>query len=317
MFCSKARGTFKVHGTKHGAGERGPNRRTVVTWIRRNETLSRTYLAAKISRAHWIYWALVALLVATAQGQSVPDKTNTSSSRLLLPLYEVDTESLFGTSTLFAIRNQSNVPVSVDFSYYTSDVPQTPFHTETQNFAAKEVLTFNVRNTPGLAAEADGFARGFVIIETSTEGARLVGDTFRITPAEDFASGKRLLNIGPTSSHNDLCSTFSMRFLNGGGFDSGTIFGVWLDSPIPPTGTEPVFFISAYDEDGQLLLTREYFSDKVTFQVTADELLLPAVTADFGAIEFQFAEGILGHVSGLLNASGRYSVGLEAACGDF
>ncbi len=37
---------------------------------------------------------------------------------------------------------------------------------------------------------------------------------------------------------------------------------------------------------------------------------------DFGAIEFQLAGGMRGHVSATLSASNRYSVSYEATCLD-
>jgi hypothetical protein len=145
-----------------------------------------------------------------------------------------------------------------------------------------------------------------------------MGDTFRITPNQDFAGGKRLLDITPSGGHNDLCSLFSVRFLNGGGFDSGTIFNVWVDLPVAPDPEEgeDIFFINAWDEDGSLLVSRGYQSTRVSFQVTAEELLSPVSNEDFGAMDFEFADGATGHVSVLLSAGGRYSVEFEATCGD-
>jgi hypothetical protein len=266
----------------------------------------------------WCAFGLLAVfsLSEAADSAGSAAKTSIPSARLLLPLYEVDTTDLSGTTTLFALRNQGNTPLDVTIEYFEADGPQAPFHSENLNLASREVKTFNVRGAPGLDPEADGFARGFVMIESMTEGARLMGDTFQLTPNQDFGSGTRLLNIAPSSSHNDLCNTFSMRFLNGGGFDSGTTYIVWVDLPSPPALGDPIFSINAWGEDGSLLLNREFQGDKVAFQVTAEDLLAPTVNTNFGAIDFQFSNDAVGHISAVLSASGRYSVGYEATCTD-
>lgn len=243
-------------------------------------------------------------------------KTATSGSRLLLPRYEVDTNDTQGITTLFAVRNETGNSVELTINYYRTDGPQAPQHSEMVTLAGKAVKTVNIRSVPNLATDPDGFRRGFVVISAPGD-AQLMGDFFQITSGDNFANGSRLLDTDPASNHNDLCNLFSMRFLNGGGFDSGTLFTIFLDLPLAPDGSSAVMDILAYDEAGNLLLAREAFADEVSFQVTADDLISPTVSADFGAIEFQFRDGSVGHVAAVLNASGRYSVGFEASCGDF
>ncbi|MEE8524865.1 MAG: hypothetical protein V3T72_13100 [Thermoanaerobaculia bacterium] len=245
-----------------------------------------------------------------------PLKTDVASARLLLPLYLVDTTDPAGVTTLFAIRNQLDVQVEVEVRYFQVDAPQAPQRTDSVTLAAKAVAPVNIRLVPGLSADADGIARGYVVAEATTAGAVIQGDYFRVTAGEDFASGFRMLNIDPGSSHNDLCGLFSIRFLNGGGFDSGTRFIIWLEADQAPVPATPVFAYSAYDESGVLVLSSTYFADDVAFEVEAADLFVGPLQAEFGAIEFQFVDTV-GHVAAILSASGRYSVGLEAFCGDF
>ena len=40
------------------------------------------------------------------------------------------------------------------------------------------------------------------------------------------------------------------------------------------------------------------------------------IDVPFGAIEWTFADGAVGHISSILKASGRFSVGLAATCID-
>ena len=252
-------------------------------------------------------------LVAVAASAAAVPKTDLPGSRLLLPLYVVDTISPAGVTTIFSLRNQLDVPAEIEIRYFRTHSPQAPQSSDQATLAGKQVMPVNIRAVDNLQVDEDGFARGFVVVEALTEGASIQGDYYRVTPGEDFATGFRLLNVDATSSDNDLCGLFTMRFLNGGGFDSGTTFIVWLDLDLAPSGE--VFGLAAYDEPGNLLLTRTFAADQVAFEVSAAELLQPFVQ-DFGAIEFQFSDGGVGHVSAILSAGGRYSVGLEAACGD-
>lgn len=243
-------------------------------------------------------------------------KTDTAGTRLLLPLYLVDRNDPAGVTTLFGVRNELDTPADVTIRYFRTDAPQAPQRTDTVTLAAKQVMPINIALVDGLQVDADGIARGFVVIEATTEGAVIQGEYFRVTSNEDFASGFRLLNVDPASPHNDLCALFSIRFLNGGGFDSGTSYIIWLDSDLAPDPDVPVLSYSVYDQPGELLFSNVFFADEVAFEVTAAELVSP-FSEDFGAIEFNFSDGAVGHVSAILSAGGRYSVGIEAACGDF
>lgn len=257
-------------------------------------------------------------LSAQPPGGRTADKTDVPGSRLLLPLYLVDTTEPDGVTTLFSVRNQLDVPADVEVRYFQADAPQAPQRTDSMTLAAKAVAPVNIRLVPGLSADADGVARGYVIVEATTEGAVIQGDYFRVTPNQDFASGFRMLNVDPGSSHNDLCGLFTIRFLNGavGGFDSGTRFIVWLEADEAPDPSTPVFAYSAYDESGGLVLSNTFFADEVAFEVAAADLFVGPLQAEFGAVEFQFVDTV-GHVAAILSAFDRYSVGLEAFCGDF
>ncbi len=273
--------------------------------------LPKVSIAALAAAAIWM-----PCQVAAQTGGLAAAKTDTPGARLLLPLYLVDTADPNGVTTLFAVRNQRDVPVEVEARYFQTDAPQSPQRTDVLNLDAKQVATFNVRLVSGLAADADGVARGYVILEAMGEGAAIQGDYFRVTPGEDFASGFRMLNVDTGSSHNDLCSLFTMRFLNGGGFDSGTRFVIWLEADQAPDTENPVLAYSVYAESGDLVLSNTFFADEVVFEVEAANLLVGPLQADFGAVEFQFIDTV-GHIVAILSAENRYSVGLEAFCGDF
>lgn len=260
---------------------------------------------------------ITAMLAGASAGWAAGEKTDGFSSRLLLPFFEVDTSDSNGLNTLFSVRNEGVEPIDIKVEFFDTTGPQVAQMTQDRTLGAKELTTFNIGLEPGLDAEPDGFIRGFVIISSSTPGARMHGDSYRLIPNEDFASGSRLLDISSASSNNDLCNLFTMRYLNGGGFDSGTRYVVWVDRDAPPEPGENTFSIAIYDQPGELQGVRSFASNSVAFTVSASDLIDGITSKDFGAIEFQFSDGAVGHISAVVSASNRYSVGLEASCGDF
>lgn len=237
-----------------------------------------------------------------------------ASARLLVPFFEVDLASAAGASTFFSVRNEITQAVDIQISFYTPDSPQSPFHSEAVTLASKQVRTVNVRGQPNLIADVDGIARGYVIIETIEGEAVIQGDYFQITPNEAFATGSRLVNVDPDSANNDLCSVFTIRFLNGGGFSGGTELTLWLDLSVAPQDEKVLSYV-VYSESGNLIFFTDLSMNEVALRTTASELT-SLVPTNFGAIEIQLNNGVQGHVSAVMKALGLYSVGLEASCSD-
>ncbi len=244
-------------------------------------------------------------------------KTEVPGARLLLPYYLVEKNNISGASTLFAVRNESASPVDITISYFETDRPQTAQRVENVTLAAKQVKTVQIRDVPDLLVDGDGFARGFVIFETVDGSAALQGDYFQVTPGEGFASGDRLLNIDPISANNELCRRFTARYLNGGAFSGGTSFFIWLQSDGPPSSETPVLFYTLYGESGETVFNAAVHSDRVAFTEKAATLVTlgPVSGPNFGVIEFEFNETV-GHIAAVLDASGLYSVGIDAVCMD-
>ncbi len=245
----------------------------------------------------------------------VPGKRAVAGSRLLLPYYEVDMSDPSGATTIFSVRNETLEPVEVTIWYHQTDRPQTHQAFETVTLEPKQLRSGNVRQVAGLVVDDDGFARGFVVIETTAGDPVIQGDYFQVSPGQAFATGNRLLNVDPESADNDLCSLFTVRFLNGGAFSGGTDFVIWLDLEVAPTGQEPVIRYAVRRESGDLVFSTELYRNEVAFKTKASDLVKPIPTA-FGVIEFELLDGAMGHVSAVMSANGLYSVGLEAACGD-
>ena len=247
---------------------------------------------------------------------AAPAKLGVPAARLLLPFFEVDAGSSTGPTAFYAIRNESAVSaVDVVVRYYEVDVADTPQFSETLTLAPKATRTIDVRSRlDDLQVDLDGFARGYVVFATDTGAATIHGDHFKIHDGEDFASGFRLLDVDPESRANDLCTRFSIRYLDSVvAFDSGTTFDVWFEPADPYEGV--AFSYTVYDLSGTVVLSSSFPSSRFALQTTAGDLLA-VFEEEFGAIEFEFPSGTVGHVSATMSALGRYSVGFEATCLD-
>jgi hypothetical protein len=262
-------------------------------------------------------WVTIAIAANAEPPPSPPTKAATAATRLLLPMYTVDTVDPTGSTTILAVRNQIDMSTMVVFRYYSTDRPQAPQHSETVILPGKAVHPVNIAFIEELAADADGIARGYVIIEGLDPWTSIQGDYFQVSPGEDFATGFRLVNTTPASSHYELCSLFTVRFLNGGPFDGGTRLVIWRELDVPSDPGETAFSVAVYDEPGELLMVRDFQTDQTVLDISANEVLQPLLSTEFGVFEFQFGAGVVGHVSAQMSAEGRYSVGLEASCGDF
>lgn len=252
-------------------------------------------------------FALAALVGGPAMAASSPARV------LLLPYFEVDTADPNGTTTLWAVRNDGSEPVTLTATYFETD-RMTPQHSDEYVLGAKRIRTVDIRAlVANLDVDPDGVARGWVRLELD-EGTA-TGDFFLVTPNEAFASGDRLVDIDPDGTDFELCTNWVLRFLNGGGFSGGTSLFFWLDTETIPTGEEPIATYSVYSESGNLVFTNSLYNDQRAFRVPASQLITPFAT-QFGALEIQFADGMLGHVSEVLDALGVFSVGITATCRD-
>jgi hypothetical protein len=245
-----------------------------------------------------------------------PDAASTTTSRLLLPYYEVETNKADGISTLFALRNESLASIEVDILYYEVDAPAAPQKTERVTLTAKQVKTVNIRDVQNLEVDGDFFARGYAVFQTvGAAGPVLSGDYFRVDPANDFAVGERLADISPTSSKDERCSIYSVRFIRGGVFSGGTRMFYWLDSSTLQTDPGTMTY-SVYNEAGQLLTLGQIPTpDVVSGGINLESILgnLPP-TEIAGVVEIQFKSGLLGHIALEMRAFSRFAVSFTAAC---
>ncbi len=234
----------------------------------------------------------------------------------MLPYFEVETLDPNGDTVLYALRNESTAPIQVDIKYYEIDSPFAPQRTDRVTLNAKQIHPVNIRDVQNLEIDPDGRKRGYIRFEVVGGASVLAGDFFRVDPGDNFASGYRLVNADPASGADERCSVLSFRFLRGGLFSGGTRIFYWLDMNVLPQADTIAY--SVYNEAGALIHTGLLGNiDRVASQIPIDQLLVgPAGSLNSGAVEFQFSGGVLGHVAGAINASGRFSVGFEGVCRD-
>ena len=227
-------------------------------------------------------------------------KKASPTSRLILPFFEVDMTRSDGANTFFSVRNEISQERDITVSYYASDQPNVAQNDgdEPITLQPKELRQFVVSNQTSLLTDADGFARGYVVIETTSGEAVIQGEYFQINPAEKFASGFRLLNGDPASENYDLCSVFTIRFMSGGAFDD-TEIKIFLDTTELPDPDVPVASYNIYNQQGDLTYFSEIYVEDVAFKSLAADLTAPVPTP-FGVMEIQLNNelDLDGHVSG-------------------
>lgn len=235
------------------------------------------------------------------------------SEGLLLPSFEVDTRNGGGLTTLISTRNVGSGPQLTKAFYFDSKLNLLAVRETVLD--PNEVWPVNLRDIGELAASADGqgIARGSVLVVADSESQVLAGDYFKADPANNFATGDRML-----TDQSQLCVHWGIRFLNGGAFSGGTTYSLYLTSPLGGSmeeGTDPTVMVNAYDESGALFNTYGIWTDSHLLELTASDLVGQGLAA--GSFEFLIddrAEDTGGHLSGRFSASGKFSVGLEGLC---
>jgi hypothetical protein len=248
---------------------------------------------------------------------AVAERSASTSDVLLLPYYEVDRKNPNGATTLFAIHNETGREQPVRILYLTA-VGAEEQKVQEIRLAPHASRTINVRDVRGLEVDADGKARGLVILGViggvGDSSDLLSGDFFFIDSATGYATGNTLLNTSLDDSGNELCAEWGTRFLRGGAFGGASRFRFVVDVPggsqeiDPPTAVGTI-----YDEAGRAVRSFELRTNLYTFELTSDELI-PADTP-FGSLSVRFAEtrGAL-----LVEHSGfeTLSIAFKAACRD-
>jgi len=224
-----------------------------------------------------------------------------------VPFFLVDTTDPAGTTTLYAVRNLTNSPVSAGVEYFTTaGLSQ---RTETFNLGPYETQTVNIRDVPGLAVGMGGYARGYILITTAGNPDMtpvLAGDYFQVDVGNNFATGDKLFRM------IQRCNHASIRFLNFPLPGSGTRLTVWILNPRGTGGGDPASFtVQAYDEAGNAI------GAPTAVKTTQHSLEFDYSTftgLDFGTLKFNFTNSAGGVVYAEASTQGRFSVGVSGQC---
>jgi hypothetical protein len=247
----------------------------------------------------------------------VAGRSNATSDVLLLPYYEADRRDYAGVSTMFAIRNETarEVPVRILYLTVVGAVEQ---QVQEITLAPNATRTINLRDVPGLAADADGVARGLVVlgaIGTSADSSDLLsGDFFFVDPATGYATGNTLLNMSLDDSGNEFCAEWGTRYLRGGGFAGSSVFRFVVDEPAGAREIDPPTAVgTVYDEAGNAIQSFEIRTDSYTFDLSSAELAPEAVPSGSLSVRFPATRGAV-----LVEHSGfeTLSIAFKAACRD-
>lgn len=253
----------------------------------------------------------------TTSMNAVAGRSTATTDVLLVPYFEADRRDPRGVATMFAVRNETARELPVRILYLTV-VGAAEQGSEEITLGPNATHTVNLRDVPDLATDADGIARGLVVLGAVGGGGDssdlLSGDFFFIDPAIDYATGNTLLNMSLDDSGNEFCAEWGTRFMRGGGFGGSSVFRFVVDVPAgshemdPPTAVGTV-----YDEAGAAVQSFELRTDSYTFALSSADLA-PESTP-FGSLSIRFPDtrGAL-----LVEHSGfdTLSIAFKAACRD-
>lgn len=253
----------------------------------------------------------------TAPAAALAGRSAATSDVLLVPYYESDRRDPNGVNTLFAVRNETDreLPVRI---LYVGVLGAAEQQVQEISLPAHALRTINLHDVPGLPADADGVARGLVILgvvgHDGESSDLLSGDFFFVDPATDFATGNTMLNMSLDDPGNEFCAEWGSRFFHGGSFSGTSTFRFVVDEASGGAEIDPPTAIgTVYDEGGVALSSFELRTDLNSFELSSDQLVPDG--AAFGSVSIRFP-GTKGAL--LVEHSGfhRLSVAFKAACRD-
>ena len=230
----------------------------------------------------------------------------TPGSIFIIPYYEVNTIDPLAEVGLMSIRAEEAASPEIEFYPAAEDEPI--YLTKTVDLAAKEMWTANLRDQiAGLPGVRNGVVTGWVgVVSTNPISV----DSFQVFPTDAFATGDNAFKFA------DLCESWRVRFLVGGGFSGGTQVMTFALDPLggDSESDPPTFEGEVYDEAGNLLNSFAIWTNENTRLRPASGLV--AGDENFGSIDIRVLSPNGGYASATHDASGLYSVGLKGYCLD-
>jgi hypothetical protein len=231
---------------------------------------------------------------------------------LILPYFQVDTTDPFGETTLLSLRTV-NLSTAANCSVtYKSVLGADQTIDLFVTVPGGGVWSRNLRDVPGLNTDPDGYKRGYATVACDSN---VSGDTIQVNPAEDFATGTRIID------QNDLCVAWDIRFVGSAAFSGGTSFSMYHPSPggigasDPPTGA-----VTVLDEGGNIFGIVELKTNQNSIQFDLG-VIIAALPGGIGPANGSFwvvmaPAGGGGFIQATFSAENRYSVGFTGSCQD-
>lgn len=263
---------------------------------------------------------------------------------LVLPYFDLSDPD--GETTLFAVRNEGDTQLEVEYRYVKPDGDELAF-VESCPLPRRAVRRVDLRKHNSVATctcrvgeqevecASPGLASGYVQIQVidagqdpgveeppapeeqlgSDDSVFLSGDYFRVNPAAGQAAGEALVDASASLSSSGLCYRWSTRLIAGNGFSTDFVFY----APGSTGADASEFTGTAYDEGGTAHpASISIIRSDVAFQVGSGDAELEPIAADvpFGSVEWELPDGRPFHVSTLFRAAGGYSVLIPGICLD-
>lgn len=280
-------------------------------------TVSVRFLDEPIENLRGYSGELLAVTTHTAPTHRVAGRSAATADVLLLPYYESDRRDHQGVNTLFAVHNETSRELPVRILYLDA-LGAAEQQVQEIALPANATRTINLRDVPGLPTDAEGVARGLVVLgvigDQGESSDLLSGDFFFVDPATDFATGNTLLNMSLDDPDNEFCAEWGTRFFRGGSFSGASTFRFVVDIPGGAAEIDPPTAVgTVYGEDGAALSSFEIRTDLNTFRLESTDLVPEGTAAGALSIRFPGTEGAL-----LVEHSGfqRLSIALKAVCRD-
>lgn len=244
---------------------------------------------------------------ASAKAAPVAERAQRLGSTFLVPHYETTVDAPNQTSTLVAVRNEASEINLFEIEIF--DEFGNTYFQDLVSLAEKETWTANFRD---LLAGAPGVFTGVPTTGYATVvgTATLTVDYFQVDTANDFATG------GAAFRTVDFCDDFRLRFLNGGGFDGGTIVQYYAPTPLGgnPATDPPTVTGTVYDEAGTVINTFGIYSNRRSEAFDVSGII--SGSEPFGSIDWTFENPEGGIVLETHDALGRFSVRVPGFCLD-
>jgi hypothetical protein len=231
----------------------------------------------------------------------IGDKADVPADLLVLPGFEVDTGDPAGRTTFLTVHNQTDEPRVARVQYFDA---ASSLQTSTDiELAPRDTQPINLRTVPGLAADPDGFRRGWVQVLACAEGGgelagSFTGDYLFLDSTGDFATGDQLLRS------EDFCSALQVRLLN---FGSGVTLRLFATDPQGVAVATASFAV--HGEDGSFVESGSLFLEENLAFFDAVEV----TETQFGILDLEFLTGV-GALTVEYSAFGRFSVSMNATC---